>query len=144
MTDAIGNNAVQQLRSVYDRWLRLEEDKAALGEDLKELFAEARGNGFDAKALRVAFRKRRALSDDAGKVLEHDAIVDTYMAALTGTNHATHARGARELPAPPDIEAHEALSESVDPVAGARGEESAGTVPPDEPEIPAFLRRRPA
>jgi uncharacterized protein (UPF0335 family) len=48
--------ANEQLRSIYQRWERLEVDKKAISDDLKELFGEARGNGFDGKALRLAFR----------------------------------------------------------------------------------------
>ena len=74
------------LRSGYERWLRLEEDKAAIGEDLKELFAELKGHGFTPKALRESFRRVRNI-DDADQQ-EHDAIVDLYVSSLTGARCA--------------------------------------------------------
>lgn len=74
------------LRNGYDRWLRLEEEKAAIGEDLKELFAELKANGFTPKALRESFRRVRNI-DDADQQ-EHDAIVDLYVASLTGAGRA--------------------------------------------------------
>lgn len=143
------------IRSVHDRWLRLEEDKRAVGEDLKDLFAEAKANGFDTKALRAAFRMTRKRSEDAAAVEEHEAIVDTYMAALIGTIDApARIRATREEP-PAKPEETEAVVDAV-PVddAGSRpaggrtpaeghSEPTAGgsPAPDDEPDIPAFLRR---
>lgn len=86
---------MSQTRSFFERWQRLEEEKAALSEDLKELFAEAKHAGYEPKALREAFRqeaKEAELEANAGKKQkrdEHDALVETYRADL-------HARNARE------------------------------------------------
>lgn len=68
-----------QVRSIVERIERLEEEKAALAEDIKELYAEAKSNGFDVKALRAVVRLRK---QDADKRREHEAIVASYMAAL--------------------------------------------------------------
>ena len=80
MTD-IGHNstAKDQLKSIIERVERLEEDKAAIGSDIKDVYAEAKGNGYDVKALRriVALRKQ-----DPDKRAEQEAILDTYMHAL--------------------------------------------------------------
>lgn len=77
----IGHNSIakDQLKSIIERVERLEEDKAAIASDIKDVYAEAKGNGFDAKALRriVALRKQ-----DPDKRAEQDAILDTYMHAL--------------------------------------------------------------
>jgi len=77
----IGHNSIakDQLKSIIERVERLEEDKAAIGCDIKDVYSEAKGNGFDAKALRriVALRKQ-----DPDKRAEQDAILDTYMHAL--------------------------------------------------------------
>jgi len=78
--------ADDMLRSGYNRWLRLEEDKAAIGEDLKELFSEMKANGFSPKALRESFRRVRNISDAAQN--EHDAIVDLYVSSLIGARPA--------------------------------------------------------
>jgi uncharacterized protein (UPF0335 family) len=79
--DVMGGNAQSQLRSFVERIERLEEDKAAVQSDMKELYAEAKGNGFDTKIMRkvVALRKR-----DKAKLQEEEALVDLYMSAIGG------------------------------------------------------------
>ena len=77
----IGHNSIakDQLKSIIERVERLEEDKAAIGSDIKDVYAEAKGNGYDVKALRriVSLRKQ-----DPDKRAEQEAILDTYMHAL--------------------------------------------------------------
>lgn len=68
-----------QLQSIVERINRLEDDKKALGEDIRDVYAEAKGNGFNPAALRVIVRKQRA---DAKKAAELAVDVDAYMAAL--------------------------------------------------------------
>lgn len=77
----IGDNSVNggQLRAFVERAEKLNEEKKAVGEDLKELFAEARGVGFDAKILRRLVSIR---AQDADKRVEEDAILDLYLTAL--------------------------------------------------------------
>lgn len=77
----IGHNSIakDQLKSIIDRVERLEEDKAAIATDIKDVYAEAKGNGYDTKALRAIVRRKRA---DAAKVAEHEAIVELYMQSL--------------------------------------------------------------
>ena len=71
--------AKDQLKAIIERIERLEEDKKSIGGDIKDVYAEAKGNGFDVRALRhiVALRKL-----DVNERQEQDAIVETYMAAL--------------------------------------------------------------
>lgn len=80
MTD-IGHNSIakDQLKSIIERVERLEEDKKAISDDIKDVYSEAKGNGYDVKALRriVSLRKQ-----DPGKRAEQEAILDTYMHAL--------------------------------------------------------------
>ena len=71
--------AGDQLRSIVERIERLEEEKAALGEDIKEVYAEAKGNGFDTKILRQVIRLRR---QDSSERAEQEALLDLYMHAL--------------------------------------------------------------
>jgi uncharacterized protein (UPF0335 family) len=68
-----------QLKSVIERIERLEEEKKALAEDIKEVFAEAKANGFDTKAIRklISIRKQ-----DESDRKEQDAILELYMTAL--------------------------------------------------------------
>ena len=76
MSDAI---AAGQLKAIIERIERLEQEKAALSEDIKGIYAEAKGNGFDPKILRkiVAIRKQ-----DDHERQEQEALLDTYLAAL--------------------------------------------------------------
>jgi uncharacterized protein (UPF0335 family) len=74
-----GGVAAQQLRAFVDRIERLEEEKKALADDIKEVYAEAKGNGFDTKILRkvIALRKR-----DLAERQEEETILDLYLQAL--------------------------------------------------------------
>jgi uncharacterized protein (UPF0335 family) len=71
--------AGERLRSIIERIERLEEEKAALAEDIREVYSEAKGNGFDVKTLRQIVRLRKM--DNADRQ-EQEAILDTYKAAL--------------------------------------------------------------
>lgn len=77
----VGNNSVaaDQLRSFVERIERLEDEKAVLGVDIREVYAEAKGNGFDTKALRAIIRMRK---QDKAEREEQQAIIDTYAHAL--------------------------------------------------------------
>jgi uncharacterized protein (UPF0335 family) len=72
----IGHN---QLKSITERINRLEDDKKAIADDIRDVYAEAKSSGFNPAALRVVVRKQRA---DAKKAAELQADVDAYMAAL--------------------------------------------------------------
>jgi uncharacterized protein (UPF0335 family) len=71
--------AADQLKAFVERIERLEEEKAGLAGDIREVYAEAKGSGFDIKVLRkiVAMRKR-----DYDERREEEAILDLYMQAL--------------------------------------------------------------
>ena len=73
------NTTKDQLRAIVARIERLEEEKAALAADLREVYAEAKGNGFDVKALRAVIRIRK---QDENKRREEEAVLDTYLHAL--------------------------------------------------------------
>jgi uncharacterized protein (UPF0335 family) len=72
-------SARDQLRAFVTRIERLEEEKAALAADLREVYAEAKGNGFDVKALRTVIRLRK---QDENKRSEEKAVLTTYLHAL--------------------------------------------------------------
>jgi uncharacterized protein (UPF0335 family) len=74
MTD-IGGIAGDQLRSLIERIERLEEEKAALAADIREVFAEAKGNGFDIKTMRQVLKLRKMDSSD---LAEQEALLDVY------------------------------------------------------------------
>jgi uncharacterized protein (UPF0335 family) len=71
--------AADQLKSFIERIERLEEEKAGLASDIKDVYAEAKGTGFDTKALRriVALRKK-----DHAERQEEEAVLELYMQAL--------------------------------------------------------------
>ncbi len=80
-----------QIVSIFSRWRNLQDEKARISEDSKELFAEARGNGFEPKALRVAFlQAAKADEPESDTDRATRALADTYLAAL-GTPVATRA-----------------------------------------------------
>ena len=72
-------SAKDQLRTIVARIERLEEEKAALAGDLREVYAEAKGNGFDVKALSSVIRLRK---QDENKRREDEAVLTTYLHAL--------------------------------------------------------------
>lgn len=74
-----GGIAQEQLRSLIQRIERLEEEKAALAADIKEVYAEAKGNGFDPKIMRQVVRLRKL---DSAERQEQEAILDLYISAL--------------------------------------------------------------
>lgn len=77
MTD--GHNSTNHLRAFVERLERLGQEKADLQGDIREVYAEAKGTGFDTKALREIARMRRV---DDEKRREAAAVLDTYLNAL--------------------------------------------------------------
>jgi uncharacterized protein (UPF0335 family) len=73
------NFAKGQLKALVERIEKLEEEKKALAEDIREVYGEAKGAGFDVKALRTVVRLRMQDSEDRK---EHEALVDLYREAL--------------------------------------------------------------
>jgi uncharacterized protein (UPF0335 family) len=71
--------AKDQLKAFVERVERLEEEKKAISDDIKDVYAEAKGNGFDVKALRTIIRLRK---QDADERREQETILETYMHAL--------------------------------------------------------------
>ena len=80
--DVLNSTAQTQLKTILERIERLEEDKAAVMADLKEVYAEAKGNGFDVKIIRKVVR---ILKQDRAKRQEEEALVDLYLAAVERT-----------------------------------------------------------
>lgn len=77
--NSISGAAADQLRAFVERIERLEEEKKVIADDIKDVYAEAKGTGFDVKVLRklVALRKRQK-----HEVEEEEALLDLYMHAL--------------------------------------------------------------
>ncbi len=79
--DVITGAAQGRLKSFIERIERLEEDKAVVSTDLKEVYLEAKGEGFDVKILRKVVRIRK---QDKAKLSEEEALIDLYMSAIEG------------------------------------------------------------
>jgi uncharacterized protein (UPF0335 family) len=75
----VGGVAGERLKSFIERIERLEEEKRALAEDIKEVFSEAKGVGFDVRTMRQILKLRRMDQEDLD---EQEALLDTYKRAL--------------------------------------------------------------
>ena len=71
--------AKDHLKAFVERVERLEEEKKAIADDIRDVYAEAKGNGFDVKTLRVVVRLRK---QDLNERKEQEAILETYLHAL--------------------------------------------------------------
>jgi uncharacterized protein (UPF0335 family) len=74
-----GGIAADQLRSIIERVERLEDEKAGIASDIKDIYAEAKGNGYDVKTLRKVISLRKI---DASERNEQEHLLDTYLGAL--------------------------------------------------------------
>jgi uncharacterized protein (UPF0335 family) len=79
ITETSNTVAAGQLRAFIERIERLEEEKKTIADDIKEVFAEAKGTGFDTKAMRTIIRQRKK---DQAEREEEESILDLYKAAL--------------------------------------------------------------
>ncbi len=77
--EVLGNNSAKELLSIVHRIERLEEERKDLNECLKDLFSEAKSKGFEAKAIKVILKQRKARPEDV-EYLQHT--VETYQRAL--------------------------------------------------------------
>lgn len=75
----VGGIAVEQLKSIISRIEKLSEEKDAIAADIREIYAESRGNGFDVTAIRQIIKLRK---QDASEREEAETILQVYMAAL--------------------------------------------------------------
>lgn len=74
-----GGIAADQLKTIVERIERLEEEKSGIASDIKDIFAEAKGNGYDVKTLRKVISLRK---QDAAQRDEEEHLLDTYKRAL--------------------------------------------------------------
>ncbi len=75
----IGGIAADRLRSIVERIERLEEERKALADDIKDIFAEAKSAGFDVKVLRQVLRLRK---QEPAEIEEQETLLDLYKRAL--------------------------------------------------------------
>jgi len=76
---ADGNVAAEQLRLFIERIERLEEEKKGIADDIRDVYAEAKGQGYDSKTMRAVVRLRKMEKDARD---EADALLETYRTAL--------------------------------------------------------------
>ena len=75
----VGNNSAEKLKSIIERVEKLEEEKKEISKDISDIYSEAKGAGFDAKALKAIVKMRK---QDADERAEQQAVLETYMNAL--------------------------------------------------------------
>ena len=75
----VGGVAGERLRSFIPRIERLEEEKKTISDDIRDVFAEAKSNGFDPKIMRQVLKIRKM---ETAERQENDALLETYLAAL--------------------------------------------------------------
>jgi uncharacterized protein (UPF0335 family) len=78
-SEAAHRFAKDHLKAFVERIERLEEEKKALADDIRDVYSEAKGNGFDVKALRTVIKLRKQDKDERA---EQEAVLETYMVAL--------------------------------------------------------------
>ena len=71
--------AKDQLKAIIERIERLEEEKKSISDDIRDVYAEAKGNGYDVKAMRAIVRMRKQDKDERR---EYETVLETYMHAL--------------------------------------------------------------
>lgn len=76
---SLGNLSKEQLKSIIERVERLEEEKKTIADDIRDIYAEAKGNGYDVKALRTIVRMRK---QDVDERRDQEAVLETYLHAL--------------------------------------------------------------
>jgi uncharacterized protein (UPF0335 family) len=79
--DVLNATAQGRLKTIVERIERLEEDKAAIAADMKEVYLEAKGEGFDPRIIRKVIRLRK---QDTAKRQEEEALLDLYLSAIGG------------------------------------------------------------
>ncbi len=117
--DTVHNVARDQLRALVERIERLEDEKKSIADDIKDVYGEAKANGFDTKALRrlIAIRKQ-----DQNERLEQEAILDTYMAALGMLTPDEGGADMSRLPASPPKKKREPRQKPDDALRTKRAE----------------------
>ena len=83
----VGGVSSAQLKSFIEHIERLEEEKAAIGEQIRELFAEIKGTGFDIKTIRQVLKIRKMKAQER---LEQEELLDLYLTALGMNGQPSH------------------------------------------------------
>lgn len=137
MSDSIPSDEL--LKSLTDRILRLREEEDALKADIREVYGEAKAQGFDKTILGKVVARIRAEAKDGDKLSEQEQLVDLYLNAYRGASRAhTHAGAREKAPAKVETPHHPETGEVIEPVASVVEKPAApASVEPFSP--PAFL-----
>lgn len=119
--------ATEQLRSIVDRILRLKEEQDTLGDDIRDVYAEANSNGFNKTALGQLITRLRKQSKDPAKFEEQSALFDLYLSAYEGRE-----KPAALAPARACVENIEEIRTESGKTAPTEKPESVGLKPPLE------------
>lgn len=90
---SVNTDTAKRLLSIIERIERLEEERKALGEDVKDIYKEAKSAGFDAPTIRLIIKHR---AEDEAKRAEREALLETYLAALGQLADTPLGQAARE------------------------------------------------
>lgn len=121
-----------QVKSIIERILRLKEEQDALAEDIREVYAEAKSNGFDKTALGQVVSAIRKRAKDPAQFEEMATIARLYLEAYDGTGTPIALR-AHAHEAPPTAVGAEPSRPVASPLPGGAA--------PEHEDIPQFLRR---
>lgn len=102
--------AQDQIRAFVDRILRMKEEAKSVKDDIREIYAEAKGNGFDKTVLGKLVNYVEKRGKDSNAVAEADALFDIYLEAYDGSPSRTHAHAREEIPNVPVTDGGEAKS----------------------------------
>lgn len=80
--NAIGGNAREQLKAIIERVENVDAEIDGKKEDIKQIYAEAEGNGLDKAAIKAIVARRKKQRKNKDKLAEREAIIDNYMVAL--------------------------------------------------------------
>ena len=83
--------AQDQIKAFIDRILRMKAEAKSIRDDIREIYAEAKANGFDKTVLGKAVQRVEAMETNSAGVQEQDALLDLYLSAYFSASH-THAR----------------------------------------------------
>lgn len=135
-----------QLKSFIDRVLRLKEEQDTLANDIREVYAEAKAEGFDKTAMGQLVAHLRKKDKNPDKLAEQSALFDLYLEAYERPSHA-HTREGEQAAAtisnpPPSSSPAADLPEPSSPAEAKTGAEPPPSAPVEDFQPPAFLAKK--
>lgn len=158
MSNTINSDSVaqDQLKAFVERIERMEEEKKAIADDIREIYAEAKGNGFDVPVIRMLIKIRK---QDHAERMEREAILDLYLAALgmqaapadddnddpaTSRRHGVEVRHSALNARSESVSASTAQNPVANVGEGANGATAAASIDPASREVDGADHQQPA